>query len=85
MTDFGWNYPPGVTGNEYAISGDEGSWEEDLECKLCEKNTLHSCEVYRSIVSTMCMECHDANDYDSDWWFGVGDMAYDVVKDGDGV
>ena len=21
MPDFGWNYPPGVTGNEYAIAG----------------------------------------------------------------
>jgi hypothetical protein len=29
------NYPPGVTGNEYAISGAEKEWEEERECPHC--------------------------------------------------
>lgn len=28
-------YPPGVTGNEYAISGAEREWEEIRECPHC--------------------------------------------------
>lgn len=30
------NYPPGVTGNEYAIGGAEREWEEIRECPRCE-------------------------------------------------
>ena len=30
------NYPPGVTGNEYAISGAEREWEAIAECPRCE-------------------------------------------------
>lgn len=30
------NYPPGVTGNEYAIGGAESEWEEIRECPSCE-------------------------------------------------
>jgi hypothetical protein len=29
------NYPPGVTGNEYQISGAEREWEEERECPHC--------------------------------------------------
>jgi hypothetical protein len=29
------NYPPGVTGNEYEISGPDCEWEEQRECPLC--------------------------------------------------
>lgn len=29
------NYPPGVTGNEYQISGAEREWEETRECPHC--------------------------------------------------
>lgn len=29
------NYPPGVTGREYAISGATNEWEEERECPSC--------------------------------------------------
>jgi len=29
------NYPPGVTGNEYAIGGAEREWEAIAECPSC--------------------------------------------------
>jgi|APSaa5957512493_1039668.scaffolds.fasta_scaffold82933_3 hypothetical protein len=81
--NFGWHYPPGVTGNEYAISGAEEEWEEELECESCGKGTLHYCEIYNKTISTICEECKNVNEYDSDWWFCVGDMAYDAMKDGE--
>jgi hypothetical protein len=34
------NYPPGVTGNEYAISGAQKEWEEKTECSLCGKEDI---------------------------------------------
>lgn len=32
MVNFGWNYPPGVTGNEFAISGPDYEHEVKGEC-----------------------------------------------------
>ena len=32
MSGFGWNYPPGVTGNEYAITGPDYEREVDGKC-----------------------------------------------------
>ncbi len=32
MGDFGWDYPPGVTGNEYAIAGPDYERESDTPC-----------------------------------------------------
>lgn len=29
------NYPPGVTGNEYEISGPEREWEQIETCSIC--------------------------------------------------
>lgn len=29
------NYPPGVTGNEYAIGGAQAEWEADAICPAC--------------------------------------------------
>lgn len=29
------NYPPGVTGNEYAIGGAQSEWEADATCPHC--------------------------------------------------
>jgi len=81
MTNFGWNYPPGVTGREYAILGADEEWEEEVECRLCEEDTLHRCEMYQKVITTSCDECGHVDEYDSDWWFGVGDMAYDRMKD----
>ena len=30
------NYPPGVTGNEYAIGGAEAEWSEEETCPHCD-------------------------------------------------
>ena len=32
MSLFGWDYPPGVTGNEYEIAGADYSTESDTPC-----------------------------------------------------
>ena len=32
MAGFGWNYPPGVTGNEFEIAGPDYEQEVDGEC-----------------------------------------------------
>jgi len=32
MTDFGWDYPPGVTGNEIEIAGPDYEKESDVPC-----------------------------------------------------
>lgn len=38
MTSFGWDYPPGVTGNEPEIAGyDETESRTDLICRKCGK------------------------------------------------
>lgn len=34
------NYPPGVTGREYQISGPDREWEDERECEACGKPTL---------------------------------------------
>ena len=37
------NYPPGVTGNEFAISGPDREWEERSLCEYCNHidNNVH--------------------------------------------
>lgn len=37
------NYPPGVTGNEFAISGPTEEWVETRECDQCDRETEHEC------------------------------------------
>ena len=38
MPDFGWNYPQGVSGNEYAISGADYEKESTEPCPRCACN-----------------------------------------------
>jgi hypothetical protein len=35
MANFGWDYPPGVTGNELAISGPDSEVEATMVCPNC--------------------------------------------------
>ena len=37
---FGWSYPPGVTGNEYAIAGPDYEEESDVLCGDCGGETM---------------------------------------------
>ena len=57
MVNFGWNYPPGVTGNEYAIAGPDREWEDELYCEKCEKDELFYCESYQKQRSGRCPVC----------------------------
>ena len=72
MVSFGWNYPPGVTGNEYEIAGPDSEWEETHYCEKCEKDTVFSCESFQKQRSGICSECDSdidlghADDY-IDW------------------
>ncbi len=43
------NYPPGVTGNEYEISGPEREWEEEAICPLCEIEAVMLHQSHRQI------------------------------------
>ena len=40
MSKFGWDYPPGVTGNEFAIAGPDFEEESDLPCPQCGAPTM---------------------------------------------
>ena len=72
MANMGWNYPPGVTGNEYHLAGPDSEWEEEHYCEKCEKDTLFHCESFQKQRSGICSEC-DSNidlghtDDDIDW------------------
>ena len=51
MPDFGWNYPPGVTGNEYAIAGADYEKEVKGGCRLCTKSSLKMAFLVQSRYS----------------------------------
>lgn len=57
------NYPPGVTGNEYAISGPDFEKEEERMCAKCERTTLHFIAGHHDIgVWAECEVCHIETD-----------------------
>lgn len=57
VTNFGWSYPPGISGNEYEIAGPDQDGEDDRWCKDCEKETLHEWARYRHDWWATCTEC----------------------------
>jgi len=65
--NFGWSYPPGVTGREYAIAGPD--WEEEAGvCPGCGKEALLA-QGYGEMVLICCSECDhevqsDLKDYE---------------------
>jgi len=71
------NYPPGVTGNEYAISGAEHEWEEERECPHCgvEQTLFHEAHHEFGVVAF----CPDP---DCEGRFGI-DVADDYRPDPD--
>ena len=77
MTNFGWSYPPGVTGNEYDIAGPDSEWEEELYCEKCEKTRLFTCESFQKERSGRCSEC------DNDIYLGSDTdyIDYDSIND----
>jgi hypothetical protein len=77
MVSFGWNYPPGVTGNEYEIAGPDDEWEDELHCKKCEKITTFNCESFRKQRSGICSEC----DSDVDLGHMDDDIDWDDVRE----
>ena len=61
------NYPPGVTGNEYAIAGPDGDGiEVDIECPECGTEFTGTISTYKSTASyeegTVCPKCGNALD-----------------------
>ena len=53
--NFGWSYPPGVTGREYAIAGPD--WEEELgACPACGEYALFA-QGFRDDVLVFCTDC----------------------------
>ena len=52
---FGWNYPPGVTGSEYAIAGPDYEKEVDELCPKCGDNMLE--QGYRHEHWVVCVSC----------------------------
>lgn len=53
------NYPPGVTGNEYAIGGAQREWEEERECPHCgDVQTLHH-EAHYEFTTGVVAFCPD--------------------------
>ncbi|KKK89081.1 hypothetical protein LCGC14_2736690 [marine sediment metagenome] len=40
MSLFGWDYPPGVTGNEYEIAGPDHEEESEEPCTQCGAPTM---------------------------------------------
>lgn len=79
------NYPPGVTGNEYAISGPEREWEEDRFCDECEKDTRHTCQAHRDHGAwANCNECGQETDITDELETGPDpDEAYDRMRERD--
>jgi len=47
------NYPPGVTGNEYAIGGPQREWEEEAHCPVCgtEDNLIHTFHPETGVIA----------------------------------
>jgi len=54
------NYPPGVTGNEYAISGAEHEWEEEITCPFCDWTGRVHHEAHREFGVVAFCENPDA-------------------------
>jgi hypothetical protein len=48
------NYPPGVSGREYAIAGSDREWEEKAICEKCNQDQVAMMESYRNLVWWTC-------------------------------
>ena len=69
------NYPPGVTGNEYAIAGPQAEWEEWRECPFCGGSGMFPHEAHREFgVRAFCTNPIDAC---------PGEQGFEVDYDGE--
>ena len=64
MSNFGWNYPPGVTGNEYQIAGPDYEEEVDGECPVCGNEFCLVEQRYRGESWVSCCHCNFEQDID---------------------
>jgi len=74
------NYPPGVTGNEYAISGAEREWTEERECPLCGVTQVMDHEAHREFgVRAWCNnpDCDGSDGFDVE---PVDEFEYDPTS-----
>lgn len=55
--NFGWSYPPGVTGREFAIAGPDFEGEVERYCPTCEKVTPFEAASYRDQAWGTCEVC----------------------------
>ena len=59
---FGWDYPPGVTGNEYEIAGADYEKEVEGKCPQCGESDCLAEQGYRY---QRWVDCHNC-DYHAD-------------------
>jgi predicted RNA-binding Zn-ribbon protein involved in translation (DUF1610 family) len=77
------NYPPGVTGNEYAIAGPDSETEAaDFLCPQCgsEAGTLLRFRAQAWVSCDACTWSEDAPDQD-DYDDGDADRRHDEARD----
>lgn len=58
------NYPPGVTGTEYAIAGPEREWSDTRELS-CGNDECPASEL--RVVVVLDLECYDGQEWGT-WW-----------------
>jgi hypothetical protein len=73
MTNFGWNFPPGVTGNEFAIAGPDREWE--TTCAECDAPAAAACYDYH-----WWTDCENGHHHDYDYGPDP-DEEYDRMRD----
>lgn len=64
------NYPPGVSGREYQISGAEREWEEKRWCHSCDRETDWWMEAYQGAIHGECENfdtCGGFLDFEDDY------------------
>jgi len=79
------NYPPGVTGNEYAIGGAEHEWVEERVCPFCDEPQKMDHEAHHEFgVRAWCNnpDCGGSDGFEVlDPYEESPDEAYDRMRD----
>ena len=77
MANFGWHYPPGVTGNEFAIAGPDYERESNWSCGDCSSPMMEL--GYRGQRWLACPSCSAVLDLELDE--PDPDRAYDEARE----
>lgn len=64
MPGFGWSYPPGVSGNEYAIAGPDYEQDYPDPCPDCGETLV--AQGYHEDHWVVCISCPFQADLDED-------------------